>query len=63
MRDHVQDEQWIREKVAPHSTEGVYVTANHYDGGYEVRVGTVDFFVDYESIAADDDAVIRKYLA
>ena len=63
MRDQVQDEQWIRAQTGERSSEGVYVTANHYDGGYEVRVGTVDFFVDYESIDADDDAVIRKYLS
>lgn len=62
MRDHLQDEWWIRDKVADRSSDGVYITANHYDGGYEVRVGSVDFFVDYESIDADDDMVIRKYL-
>lgn len=61
MRNHANDEQWIKAKIGS-VEDSVYITPNHYDGGYEIRVGTVDFFVDYESIDADDDAIIRKYV-
>lgn len=63
MRNREDDEQWIRSKIPKTVTEMVYMTPNHYDAGYEVRVGTVDFFVDYESIDANDDAIIQKYLS
>lgn len=62
MRDREADERWIRERLGKTVTEAVYMSPNHYDAGYEVRVGSVDFFVDYESIDANDDAIIRKYL-
>lgn len=62
MRDKERDELWIREKVRGKADETVYITPNHYDGGYEVRVGTVDFFVDYESIDRDDSGIFNKYL-
>lgn len=63
MRDQAKDEQWIRERVAEKLAETVYVMPNHYDGGYEVRAGTLDFFVDYESIDANDTALIYTHLA
>lgn len=63
MRNREDDERWIRAHIPPEVEESVYVTPNHYDAGYEVRVGTVDFFVDYESIDADDDMIVRKYLS
>lgn len=61
MRDREHDEDWIRGKVGE-VEDSVYISPNHYDGGYEVRVGSVGFFVDYESIDGDDDMIIRKYL-
>lgn len=63
MRNRGDDEQWIRSKIPKIVTETVYMTPNHYDAGYEVRVGTLDFFVDYESIDANDDVIIQKYLS
>lgn len=62
MRNRETDEQWIRTQAKARSEDGVYITPNHYDGGYEVRVGTVDFFVDYESIDANDVSIFAKYL-
>ena len=56
MRDREMDEQYIRETLKKlGSDELVYVTPNTYDGGYEVRMGTLDFFVDYETIDAKDE--------
>lgn len=63
MRNREDDERWIRSKIPKTVTETVYIAPNHYDAGYEVRMGTVDFFVDYESIDANDDAIIQKYLS
>lgn len=63
MRDQAKDELWLRERVGKQTAETVYVTPNHYDGGYEVRVGTLDFFVDYESIDANDTRLIDTYLS
>lgn len=62
MRDREKDEQWIKEQTRQRSEDAVYITPNHYDGGYEVRAGSVDFFVDYESIDAGDTAIFAKYL-
>lgn len=62
MRNRTADEAWIRTKVGDRA-DAVYTTPNHYDGGYEVRIGGVDFFVDYESIDADDARVIHKYVS
>lgn len=62
MRDEQKDAQWIRERIGSKIPEVVYVTHNHYDGGYEVRVGSIDFFVDYESIDANDASHIEKNL-
>lgn len=64
MRDRENDEQWIRAKIGEvgQMDNVIYISPNHYDGGYEVRVGTVDFFVDYESIDGNDTAIIAKYL-
>ncbi len=53
---------WIREEAKKRTSDVIYVTPNHYDGGYEVRVGTVDFFVDYEAIDAHNSAIFDKYL-
>ncbi len=63
MRERESDERWIREKVKAASPETVYITPNHYDGGYEVRVGSLDFFVDYESIDADDSSLLTVFLS
>ncbi len=63
MRNRDDDERWIKVHIPKTVSEMVYVTPNHYDAGYEVRVGTVDFFVDYESIDANDDRIIQKYLS
>lgn len=62
MRNRENDEAWIRERAKEWGDDAVYVTPNHYDGGYEVRVGAVDFFVDYESIDAHDTSIFAKYL-
>ena len=42
--------------------EVVYVTENAYDGGYEVRVGTHDFFIDYDALEEKDTEFIRERL-
>ncbi len=62
MRDQTSDEAFIRQHVAKVSGETVYITPNHYDGGYEVRVGSLDFFVDYESIDASDTSFMDLQL-
>ncbi len=61
MRDQTKDEQWIREHIGDKVTETIYLMPNHYDAGYEVRIGSLDFFVDYDSIDANDDTIIKKY--
>jgi hypothetical protein len=61
MRNRETDEQWIRDTVKQAGVdELVYVTPNHYDGGYEVKVGVSDVFVDYGAIDAGDGAWIEK---
>jgi hypothetical protein len=61
MRDRERDEQWIRDTVKTAGIdEIVYISPNHYDGGYEVRVGVADIFVDYGAIDATDDSWISK---
>lgn len=51
MRDREADEQFIREALKQAGVnELVYITPNHYDGGYEVKVDTREVFVDYEMI-------------
>ena len=42
--------------------DAVYVTENAYDGGYEIRVGSCDFFVDYETAEEEDAEYIKKQL-
>lgn len=63
MRDKEQDEQWLRNGIAAHSKQIVYITPNHYDGGYEIRVDTLDFFIDYETIDANDTTILAQRLA
>lgn len=63
MRDNEKDQQWIRTAIGLATKESVYITPNHYDGGYEVRVGSLDFFVDYESIDANDTVHIQTFLS
>lgn len=63
MRNVIQDEDWLR-KVGKmiELNEVMYVTPAYYDGGYELQVGTVTVFVEYELIDEDDSAeVIRRY--
>ena len=62
MRNQVTDEAFIRQHIAKTSGDVVYITPNHYDGGYEVRVGSLDFFVDYETIDAADTTIMDHYL-
>ncbi|HCC83570.1 TPA: hypothetical protein DEP96_01855 [Candidatus Uhrbacteria bacterium] len=66
MRHQPTDEAFIRQHIAKvssqNTTEAVYITPNHYDGGYEVRVGSLDFFVDYESIDAADTSLMDNQL-
>ncbi|HRH32065.1 MAG TPA: hypothetical protein PLK06_01945 [bacterium] len=55
MREKDKDEAWIREVIRQAGFDDVvYISQNHYDGGYEVRVGTADVFVDYGAIDAQD---------
>jgi hypothetical protein len=42
--------------------DAVYITENSYDGGYEIRVGSCDFFVDYETADEKDAEYIKKRL-
>jgi len=59
MRDHEKDEAFLREVLKDGGvTDTVYISENTYDGGYEVRCGTFDFFVDYEAIDDGDRAAI-----
>ena len=61
MRDRDQDEQWIRDTVkAAGVDELIYITPNHYDGGYEVKIGTREVFVDYGAIDAKDTVWIKS---
>lgn len=61
MRNRETDEQWIRDTVKQAGVdELVYVTPNHYDGGYEVRVGVLEVFVEYGAIDAGDGVWIEK---
>ena len=62
MRQQTTDESFIRQHVAKTTGETVYITPNHYDGGYEVRVGSLDFFVDYDSIDAGDTSLMDLQL-
>jgi hypothetical protein len=55
-RNQESDEQWIRDvctKYAPGNT--VYIRRGHYDGGYEIRVGSYTFFIEYEAIDDNEE--------
>lgn len=61
MRNREHDEAWIRDTVKQAGIdEVVYIIANQYDGGYEVRVGVADVFVDYETIDGRDGSWLEK---
>ena len=61
MRNREQDEQWIRDTVKQTGIdEVVYITPNHYDGGYEVRVGVTDVFIEYGAIDEEDEGWVKK---
>lgn len=63
MRDRDTDEQWIRDTLKRAGVvELVYITPNHYDGGYEVKVGTGEVFVDYGAIEANDVSVCKMVI-
>ncbi len=63
MRDHERDEEYLRKILKSAGVkETVYITENTYDGGYEIRCGTLDFFVDYETIDEDDVATIMTHI-
>ncbi len=54
-RDKSKDEAWLREVLQQSGIiDTVYITQNHYDGGYEIRVGVTDVFVEYEVIDAQE---------
>ncbi len=56
-------EEFLRQTIKDFGIdEVVYVTENTYDGGYEVRVGTHDFFVDYEALEEKNEAYIKERL-
>lgn len=62
-RNQEQDEQWIRgvcTKYLPQET--VYVRHEYYDGGYEVRVGTYTFFLEYGILDENEEAWVKKLL-
>ncbi len=62
-RDQVRDERSIRSvctKYIPKET--VYVRHEYYDGGYEVRVGSYTFFLEYGVIDGDEEAWVKKLL-
>ncbi len=61
MRDRERDEQWLHDTVKQAGLhEIVYVSPNHYDGGYEIRVGVNDVFVDYAAIDGGDQTWVSK---
>ncbi|MFZ2681858.1 MAG: hypothetical protein WAZ14_02075 [Patescibacteria group bacterium] len=61
MRDRESDEKWIRDVIKQaHIDELVYVTPNHYDGGYEVKIGTTAVFVEYGAVDARETAWLSK---
>lgn len=61
MRNREADEQWLRAVLAQlRRDEVVYIVPNYYDGGYEVRVGTADCFVDYDAIDSQDTAWLKR---
>ena len=61
MRNREADEEFLRGAVKRSGVDDVvYISDNAYDGGYEVRVGTLDFFVDYETIDDNDAAYVCK---
>lgn len=62
MRDAALDEQFIREVLRKNGViDVIYVTPNTYDGGYEVRAGTLDFFVEYGTIDDRDETTIVQH--
>ncbi|MBP9827637.1 hypothetical protein KBC55_00595 [Patescibacteria group bacterium] len=55
MRDLEYDKRFITEAVKRSGVkEAIYITPNLYDGGYEVRVGSEDFFFEYPVIDGGD---------
>lgn len=64
MHEHKEiHEAFLRQTLQALGVEdAVYITENSYDGGYEIRVGSCDFFVDYETVAEEDAAYIKKQL-
>jgi hypothetical protein len=63
MRNIAQDELWLRAVGKECAQDEVlYVTPAYYDGGYELRIGTVTVFVEYEVIDENDrSAVLQRY--
>jgi len=64
MHEHAEEhEKFLRQAIKDFGIdEVVYVTENTYDGGYEVRVGTHDFFVDYEALEEKNGVYIKERL-
>lgn len=62
-RDQARDEAWIRgvcTKYIPKET--VYVRHEYYDGGYEVRVGSYTFFLEYGVIDGAEEEWVKGLL-
>ncbi|MCR4311669.1 MAG: hypothetical protein NUV56_00125 [Candidatus Uhrbacteria bacterium] len=63
MRDQQKDQEYLRNILKKSGiSEVIYVTENTYDGGYEVRCGTLDFFVDYETIDDGDVQAVLRHI-
>ena len=64
MRNRETDEQLIRDTVKRAGVdELVYISSNHYDGGYEVKVGTREMFVDYGALDSHDQTWLSSLQA
>jgi len=65
MHEHKErHELFLRKAILAFGVEdAVYITENTYDGGYEIRVGSCDFFVDYETVEEEDTEYIKKQLS
>ena len=62
MRDREKDEQFMRKALQEAGIqELVYISPNTYDGGYELRVGVTDLFVDYATIDDADTTWVQRY--
>ena len=65
MRNEAEDIAWIQAacKQEADIVEAIYLRHGHYDGGYEVRIGSYTFFAPYEVVDEEDRDWIRNMLA